>query len=73
MLLFGEILQPQRQSNTQLPPITVSIGVAELESDMTWTTLFNNADQALYKAKNSGRNCSVLATLDVIPQLETNY
>lgn len=63
----------QRQNNIQLPPITVSIGVAELQSNMTWTTLFNNADQALYKAKNSGRNCSVLATLDVIPQLETTY
>ena len=63
----------QRQSNTQLPPITVSIGVAELESDMTWTTLFNNADQALYKAKNSGRNCSVLATVNTSSELETAH
>ncbi len=54
----------QRQSNTQLPPITVSIGVAELETNMTWSTLFNNADQALYKAKNSGRNCCVLANMN---------
>jgi diguanylate cyclase len=63
----------QRHSNTQLPPITVSIGIAELENNMTWTTLFNNADQALYKAKNSGRNCSVLAKLNAVPHLETTY
>jgi hypothetical protein len=31
----------QRQSNTQLPPITVSIGVPELEMNMTWSTLVN--------------------------------
>ena len=63
----------QRQSNTQLPPITVSIGVAELESNMTWSTLFNNADQALYKAKNSGRNCSVRAILNAMPQQKSIY
>jgi diguanylate cyclase len=63
----------QRQSNTQLPPITVSIGVAELQSDMSWSTLFNNADQALYKAKSSGRNCCVLASMDKAPQLEATY
>jgi diguanylate cyclase len=61
----------QRQSNTQLPPITVSIGVAELESNMTWSTLFNHADQALYKAKNSGRNCCVLANMNTTSELET--
>lgn len=63
----------QRQSNMQLPPITVSIGVAELEKNMTWTTLFNSADKALYKAKNSGRNCSVRATLNAIAQQKTTH
>jgi diguanylate cyclase len=63
----------QRQSNTQLPPITVSIGVAELQSNMTWSTLFNNADQALYKAKNSGRNCCVLANINTTSTLESTY
>jgi len=53
----------QRQTNTPLPPITVSIGVAELEKNMSWLTLFNNADHALYQAKNSGRNCCVLASM----------
>jgi diguanylate cyclase len=63
----------QRQSNTQLPPITVSIGVAELQSNMTWSTLFNNADQALYKAKNSGRNCCVMASIIATQQPENAY
>jgi len=36
---------------------TVSIGVAVLDDEnMTSTTLLNNADQALYNAKESGRN-----------------
>jgi diguanylate cyclase len=63
----------QRQSNTQLPPITVSIGVAELETNMSWSTLFNNADQALYKAKKSGRNCCVLADINTAQPLETTH
>jgi diguanylate cyclase len=62
----------QRQSNTPLPPITVSIGIAELEKDMTWSTLFNNADEALYLAKSSGRNRCVLANKNTELQLENN-
>jgi diguanylate cyclase len=57
----SELKLVQRQSKKTLPPITVSIGIAELEKDMSWKTLFNTADQALYRAKNSGRNCSMLA------------
>jgi diguanylate cyclase len=50
----------QRQTNTTLPPITVSIGIAEIAGDTEWSTLFNRADIALYQAKNSGRNrCKV--------------
>jgi len=63
----------QRQSNTQLPPITVSIGVAELETNMTWSTLFNKADKALYQAKNSGRNCCVLANMNVASPQEATH
>jgi len=61
----------QRKSNTQLPSITVSIGIAELQKNMSWPTLFNNADQALYQAKNSGRNCCVLSNFNTELQLET--
>ncbi|MDD2358036.1 MAG: sensor domain-containing diguanylate cyclase [Thiovulaceae bacterium] len=36
--------------------LTISIGVAQLQSDDTKTTLFKRADDALYKAKKMGRN-----------------
>lgn len=37
--------------------ITVSVGVATtIDSDMTFKKLFNQADQALYRSKNNGRN-----------------
>jgi diguanylate cyclase len=37
-------------------PITVSIGVSELRSDDSLDTWFRRADDALYAAKNAGRN-----------------
>ncbi|MEM9619748.1 MAG: GGDEF domain-containing protein [Pseudomonadota bacterium] len=40
-----------------LPPVTMSFGVATLESGDTAETLFKKADAALYNAKQSGRNC----------------
>lgn len=36
--------------------ITVSLGVAEFSPGQTTESLFNNADEALYQAKKSGRN-----------------
>lgn len=39
------------------PPITVSIGAAEMVSGDTLESLLNNADAALYRAKLKGRNC----------------
>jgi diguanylate cyclase (GGDEF)-like protein len=41
--------------------ITVSIGVAEMGAGETLQALMERADQALYLAKNSGRNCCVFA------------
>ncbi|MFN0060743.1 MAG: GGDEF domain-containing protein [Planctomycetota bacterium] len=38
-------------------PVTVSIGVAELERGMTAVDLVRKADDALYRAKGGGRNC----------------
>ena len=35
---------------------TVSIGIAEFQTNDTIETLFKKADEALYEAKNSGRN-----------------
>jgi two-component system cell cycle response regulator len=44
-------------------PVTLSIGVSSLtlDSDDTPFTLIDKADQALYAAKNQGRNTVVLA------------
>ena len=36
--------------------VTVSIGVANFEKNECMDQLFNRADQALYEAKDSGRN-----------------
>jgi diguanylate cyclase len=58
---IGEMKLVQRQSKVNLPPISVSIGIAQVEQDPTWTDLFKRADEALYLAKNSGRNRCVLA------------
>ncbi len=60
-LAISKLKLVQRQTNTILPPITVSIGIAELQKNMAWSTLFNNADEALYQAKGSGRNRCVLS------------
>ncbi len=37
--------------------ITISIGIAICRTDDTKSTLLKRVDKALYKAKNSGRNC----------------
>jgi diguanylate cyclase (GGDEF)-like protein len=42
-------------------PITVSIGVAEYDLNETGDDLFTRADEALYRAKNGGRNQSTYA------------
>lgn len=48
-----EIMQ---QTNSLLTPITVSIGIAEMLNKDDVETLIYNADKALYKAKELGRN-----------------
>ncbi|MCW8864819.1 MAG: GGDEF domain-containing protein [Colwellia sp.] len=51
----------QRETNTYLPPISVSIGVAQSGNAQSWVNLFEQADEALYQAKNSGRNRCICA------------
>jgi len=49
-----EILGNRREV---LPPVTISIGVSEGKPDTFYDDVFKIADAALYKAKESGRNC----------------
>lgn len=51
--------EPITLNNDIRIPITVSIGIATLTEQCTMKTLFEKADKALYKAKQSGRNCVV--------------
>lgn len=41
--------------------VTISLGVAECEAEMSLTQALNQADEALYRAKAQGRNCVVSA------------
>lgn len=46
---------------TETRKITVSMGIAEYGKDgISWTELYNNADSALYYAKENGRNQVVM-------------
>jgi diguanylate cyclase (GGDEF)-like protein len=46
-------------------PLTISIGCAEYTQDMSFNRAIENADNALYKAKNNGRNCTIIDTSEV--------
>lgn len=53
--------------------ITASLGVAELSPcDRNIDALLRRADQALYEAKNAGRNQSCFASIDEAPQDQTS-
>ncbi|TWX67034.1 GGDEF domain-containing protein [Colwellia sp. C1TZA3] len=58
-LAISELKLMQRDSKAYLPKISVSIGVAQREEELNWTAIFEQADTALYQAKNNGRNRSV--------------
>jgi diguanylate cyclase (GGDEF)-like protein len=50
----------QESAMGNVPGVTVSLGVAQLERGMNAEDLLRNADMALYRAKNGGRNRTVM-------------
>ena len=54
--LRSEVEQCVFRYQGQIVPVTVSIGVAEFHGDDTGESVFARADEALYLAKESGRN-----------------
>lgn len=60
---LAEQLRTLIEANELLPdhPVTISLGVAELRADETPIDWLHRADEALYAAKNAGRNLSRVA------------
>lgn len=50
-----------KEISNDIPPVTVSIGIADLGKDEDFESLFRRADVALYQAKDKGRNRCQLA------------
>lgn len=50
-----------RKTNTRIPPVTASFGIACKQTDEDLVGLIERADQALYQAKHGGRNQVKLA------------
>ena len=50
------LLAGMADTSDGLPPLTLSIGVAFSDGELTGEQVFKRADQALYKVKESGRN-----------------
>mgnify|MGYP000888472365 CR=1 FL=1 len=53
--------------------LTVSIGAAECKRGESWQEWFERADQALYRAKESGRNQVQLAPDPTVPESSAEY
>lgn len=56
ILIFDEIFEPEQPLN-----VTASFGIGERIGEEDFATVFKRVDDALYKAKNQGRNCCVMA------------
>lgn len=67
----GNIAKVSTQPTGNALSVTVSIGVAHFDGHPDYTHLIEDADRALYYAKERGRNCTVLATSEMasLPRL----
>ena len=50
-------IDPGKTGDQQLPPVSVSIGIADFKSGDSLEDLLAAADTAVYAAKHAGRNC----------------
>ncbi len=50
-----------QESGLQLPSVTISLGIAQACQGELMPAIIGRADKALYRAKESGRNCSIIA------------
>lgn len=53
-------------------PTTISLGIATSQNDEPYHTLFQRLDKALYQAKNTGRNRTVISPIPSIPPVVDN-
>jgi diguanylate cyclase len=58
-----------RNKGKDLGKVTISIGVAEFDIQEAPECCFRRADEALYRAKNAGRNCVVTADEAALPEV----
>jgi len=69
----AEHLQVQVNAELRGPggPVTMSVGGALLRRDEHWEAMLQRADECLYQAKSSGRNCIIIADEAGAPQQQT--
>jgi len=56
---------PVPQESGPLIPVTISVGVGQLAAEESGESLLSRADQAMYRAKNNGRDRVETASLDI--------
>lgn len=57
LVVLDEVRAYIDRKRADIPSFTVSVGIAQLESDETAAELVHQADRKLYEAKAEGRNC----------------